>query len=642
LTEGGFADPDAQGMALAAAIRLLHHRGPDQESTWSDSHAGLACARLAVIDRSENGNQPFCDSTGTAWLVCNGEIYNHEDLRSELTGLGHRFRSNTDVEVIVHGYRQWGIDVFSRLAGMFAVALWDSASRTLILARDPVGEKPLYYALSGKALAFASEIKAILPMGVVPRSPDLTAIHHYLTLQYVPAPWTAFAGINSIPPGHSLTVGPDGTSKLTTFFEMPRRLGPPGSDLGVEILATLETAVQRQLRADVALGAFLSGGVDSSAVVALMARNSTAPIKTFAAGFAQDGHDERAYARLVAERYQTDHHEYLLSPDMPDLMGQLVWHYGQPFADSSAVPTFCLSKLAREHVTVVLTGDGGDELFFGYDRYGAFGKSRVVDSLPLLARSLAGCVAERMPPGLDRSRFMRVLRRMLARLDSRNSRRYAPMMAFFSDSDKALGYGSALTDQLEDSSLDLWQDYFNAYPDMVSGAAWTDLNTYLPNDILMKLDVASMAHGLEVRSPLLDHDVVQWARKLSATQLMPGGELKGLLKSALSGVLPGQVLEREKMGFRAPLKHWMGGSLREMTYDVLGSKAFRERELFRPDYVTRLLSEHHAGIMDHHPRLWALLFLELWFEMWIDSDHLPEAPRESGLASDKTEYGQAS
>ena len=391
--------------------------------------------------------------------------------------------------------------------------------------------------------------------------------------------------------------------------------------------AHLDNAVRDRMHADVPIGAFLSGGVDSSSIVALMAKHGAGRVKTFSAGFAETGHDERHFARLVAERFATDHHDYLLRPDVAALVPRLVWHYGQPFADSSAVPTFCLAELARRHVTVVLTGDGGDELFLGYDRYAEIHAARWIERLPGMLRRFAGFATDRMSPGLESLRAARVMRRLLGRLDARNSRRYAPRMAFFSDLAKRQGYGPRLAPVMANSSLDLWEHHFKAEPDMLSGAARADFNTYLPDDLLVKTDVATMAHGLEARAPLLDERLVDWTMTVPANERFRAGEPKALFKAAMSKTVPREILDRPKMGFRAPLKSWVDGPLREFVGDTLRSRGFVERGLFDPAFVERLMVEHYSGTMDHHPRLWALLVMEQWFQMWIDTAAVPrEAP----------------
>ena len=592
------------------------------------SGVGLACARLAINDLTSAGHQPLSDPLGTVQIVCNGEIYNSKELERELTTLGHIFVSRSDSEVAVHGYRQWGVGVFARLRGMFAIALWDDKAQRLFLARDLVGKKPLYYGERDHTLVFGSEIKAVLACKAFARRANLEAIHHYLTLQYVPTPWTAFEGIESLPPAHYLEIGRHGLRRLVRYAAAPVRGETSPASRG-ELIETLTqifiAAVRDRLRADVPVGAFLSGGVDSSSIVSVMAQYAPGRLKTFSVGFGAAGHDERRYARMVADRYATDHHELLLEPDLESLLPKLTWLYGQPFADSSAIPTFCVSQLASSEVKVALTGDGGDELFFGYDRYEEYAAEQSIDRLPRAVRRIAGRLADAMPPGFERHRIARIGRRLLTRLDTRNSRRYARRMAFFSDLAKCRGYAGSLAPFLARSSLDIWEQYFSANSDMVSGAADADFHCYLPDDLMVKTDVATMAHGLEARSPLLDERLIAWAAALPAREHLAGGVTKALLKQSMAKLVPAQILQREKMGFRAPLKAWIDGPLWTMLQDTLTSQAFRERELFEPACVAQLMSEHRKGVMDHHPRLWALLMMELWFRMWIDPARPPDA-----------------
>jgi asparagine synthase (glutamine-hydrolysing) len=377
---------------------------------------------------------------------------------------------------------------------------------------------------------------------------------------------------------------------------------------------------------DVPLGAFLSGGVDSSAVVAMMARHSSASVKTFCIGFDEASYDERAYARMVAERYDTDHHEIVVRPNAAAVLPLLAWHYNEPFADPSAIPTYYVSQIARQHVTVALNGDGGDESFLGYTRYSQCLQTEWISSLPRPLRQIASRIVQSIPPDMDRHRALRVARRWLSYVSEKDSRRYAPSMAYFYDHDKAAGYDRNLLPFLSSSSLDLLEPYFQQSNSYVGGAAWADIHTYLPDDLLVKVDIASMAHGLEARSPLLDHKLMEWAARIPSAQKMQGGVTKAILKSALEPYLPNEILYRPKMGFGVPIDEWLKGELKEFAYDTLLSTKARQRGLITPDYVKTMLDEHCAGTRQHHTRLWALLMLELWFQMWIDPADAPLLP----------------
>jgi asparagine synthase (glutamine-hydrolysing) len=632
----GFVQLEARGAGfdpvarLRAMIGTLRHRGPDDEGLWSDGLCGLAHARLSIIDLSPGGHQPMGSSDGRIWVSYNGEIYNFKDLRRELEGQGRVFRSRSDTEVLVHGYAAWGADFVHRLRGMFAIALWDCAERRLLLVRDRFGKKPLYWCRAGNALVFGSEIKAILAWPGIDRSPDLAAIDDYLSLQYVPAPRTAFASIRKLPAAHLLVVdaGQPGGAVLgepRRYWQLPppdareRSLPPPRLIAG-ELVERLSEAVRLRLISDVPLGAFLSGGVDSSAIVALMSRLGAAPVKTFSIGFTNAEFDETCYARIVAQRYQTEHRERVVEPDAAAVIPRLVWHYGEPFADPSMVPTYYVSQLAREEVTVVLNGDGGDEAFFGYGRYVTCRSLSHLDHLPIgLRRAVRRAIAG-VPAPLKR-RFQRRLDTLSLLLDStetRASQRYAFTITYFMDFQKREGYGEAMRGFLDGSALDRLDAYFAQAPNLVTGANWADIHTYLPDDLMVKVDVASMAHGLEARSPLLDHVFMEWASTLPYRIRMAGGETKAIFKRAMEPYLPREVLYRKKMGFGCPVGDWLRGELRELAQDVLLSSAALARGIFRKEYVERLLADHVAGRAQHDTRLWALLMLELWFRMWVD------------------------
>jgi asparagine synthase (glutamine-hydrolysing) len=618
---------------LWAMTGTIKHRGPDDQAVWTDGLAGLAQARLAVIDLSAAANQPIASQDGSVWLTYNGEIYNFAEIRRDLEALGYVFRSRGDAEVIANGWHAWGPRVLDRMRGMFALALWDRRSRRLILARDRLGKKPLYYAPTGAALLFGSEIKALLAWPGIARRANLSAIDQYLTFQYVPSPETAFEGIRRLPAAHYLVIEADGEGgwrepELVRYWELPRTsagaIRRSAAELQGELVAHLEEAVRLRLIADVPLGAFLSGGVDSSAVVATMARVGAGRVKTFSIGFPAKQYDETRYARMIAERFGTEHEEFVVEPDAVAVLPKLVWHYGEPFADPSAIPTYYVSQMARRHVTVALNGDGGDEAFLGYPRYRAM---RYLDRLPIAARTGLAQLLALAPAQLQRRLRLGQIRDMLAGAPDRPEQRYAGAIAFFPDRDKAEGYGEAMRPLLARSALDLLAPYFAQTETLLAGANRADIHTYLPDDLMAKVDVASMAHGLETRSPLLDHVLLEWAARIPAEIKMAGGRTKGLFKAAMAPYLPPEILNRKKMGFSCPIDQWLRRELKPMAYDTLLGPEARARGLMRPDYVRRLLDEHCAGRRNHHTRLWALLMLELWFQMWIDGAASSEAYR---------------
>lgn len=614
---------------------VLRHRGPDGRDVWSDSGAGLAHTRLAVLDPTVRGAQPMADDTGRYVLVFNGEIYNFVELRRELEAAGDVFRTGTDTEVLLNAWRRWGADCLPRLEGMFAFALYDRRERRMWLARDRFGEKPLYYALDGAGVVFGSEIKAVLADGRE-RRPDLTAIHHYLSFQYVPGPWTAFEGVKKLPPAHVLDIGPNHPGEPTSYWRLPSPdptlADEPREGLAREVFDRLETAVRRRMVADVPVGAFLSGGVDSSAVVGMMTRAAAGRIKTFSIGFDEPGYDERAYARQVAALFDTDHAEEVLGPECIDDLDRLVWHYGEPFADPSALPTYAVSRLARRRVTVSLSGDGGDELFFGYGRYADMAAFDAAGArarpLAAVARSAAGAI----PAALQRRRPFGGIRRRLRNYGARHVDRYEPAIAYFMEADKAVGYGPALRSRSWPESFDLLAAHFAASSTYVGGAATSDVHTYLPDDILTKVDVAAMACSLESRAPFLDSDLAAFAASLPEAVRMPGGALKGLLKTALEPLLPAEILHRRKMGFGVPIDVWLRGPWRDRMHDLLLDGRFAARGLFHPAYVQRLVDDHVAGRAHHHTRLWALMMLESWWRTWIDAAEAPISSPDARFA----------
>lgn len=621
---------DAAARRLNDMLRPMRHRGPDHEAVWTDGACGLAHARLAIIDLTPSGNQPMTTHDGALWIVFNGEIYNFREIRAELEAKGACFKSSSDTEVILEGYRAWGDAIIDRLRGMFSFALWDPARQRLLLARDRVGKKPLYWAVTRDGFVFGSEMKAFLDWPGLDLQPDLRAIDEYLSLLYIPAPRTAFVGVSKLAAAHKLVVerGSDGwrVGKPERYWRLPPPTLAATDDidtraLEVELVERLREAVRLRLISDVPLGAFLSGGVDSSSVVAMMAELSSGPVKTFSIGFPYKEYDETRYARMVAERCGTDHEELILEPDAASILPKLVWHYNEPFADPSMIPTYYVSELARRSVTVALNGDGGDEAFFGYARYELMRKLKVIEAVPpslAPAAEVLTRLAAELPLGQRGRERLRNAAYHLHERTGPKSRLYAFAIAYFLDRDKREGYGPAMRGLLDRSALDLLEPYFEEAGDLVAGAAWADMHTYLPDDLMVKVDVASMAASLEARSPLLDHRFLEWAAALPVSVKAPGGVGKGLFKKAMEPYLPRELLYRPKMGFGAPIEHWFRGDLREMAHDVMLSKSAAERGIIEPSYAARLLSEHADGAQRHDTRILALLNLELWFRQWSD------------------------
>ena len=602
---------------LDAMTDVLAHRGPDGRGIYLDGPVGLGHRRLAIIDLSPGGAQPMASADGTTWITYNGEVYNYRELRRELEARGATFRTTSDTEVVLQAYAAWDLDVLARLRGMFAFALWDARQRRLLLARDRVGIKPLVYAWDGRALRFASELKAILQDPDVPRELDPRALHDYLTHLCVPAPRTIFRHIAKLPPASYLTLSLDGGAPVVQRYWDVRFAPDEGVSERAWVERTaevLDESVRLHMVSDVPVGAFLSGGLDSSSVVASMARASSAPVKTFSIGFDEASFDELAYARQVAARYRTDHVELVLKPDVMEILPRLAWQFDEPFADASAVPTYCVSRITREHVTVALSGDGGDEVFAGYRRYtDAVGLRRQADGFPVaLLKPLFRAAARVVPDGVRGRGFLELLG--MTPLD-----RYTRMLTYQTrDSLRALlGPAASPPDALApDVFAELARE--GGAADYLSTLQYVDMRHYLPEDILTKVDRASMLPSLETRVPLLDHVLIEHAARIPARFAMRGGVGKQVLRQAVADRLPDDVLTRAKMGFGVPIAAWFRRELREFATDLLSDPRTRQRGLLAPDAGPRLLAAHLEGRRDWSSQLWSLICLELWCRTWWD------------------------
>ncbi|MBI3399372.1 MAG: asparagine synthase (glutamine-hydrolyzing) [Deltaproteobacteria bacterium] len=612
---------------LKRMASIIAHRGPDDEGIYVKGSVGLGHRRLSIIDLSPLAHQPMSNEDGSVWIVFNGEIYNFIDLKKDLIKRGHTFRSHSDTEVILHLYEEEGTECVQKLRGMFAFAIWDERDKSLFLARDRVGKKPLYYRHANSAFVFASEIKAILQDTAFQRKPDYLAIHHYLTYQDVPSPWTAFEGINKLPPAHCLILK-NGHVDMKRYWKLSYL---PKHEIGIEeikseIIERLKEAITIRLISDVPLGAFLSGGIDSSATVALMAGMVNEPVKTFSIGFKEEAYNELRYARMVAERYKTDHTEFIVEPKAMEVIDKLVWHYNEPFADSSAIPTYYVSKLAREHVTVVLNGDGGDENFAGYGRYAANEFSRKIHRFfpTPIAKALLPLVMI-LPHGKDPKNFFWRLKRFLQEYVKSPEIRNAHWLCHFSMEMKSELYTDGFTDKV--SGIDSFELLFDKYKEVeaesfLDKTLYADVMMYLPDDLLVKVDVASMANSLEARSPFLDHEFMEFAARIPSELKLKGRTTKYILKEALRGILPDDVLFRSKMGFGVPIDHWFRNELKEMAYDMLLGKRCVERGYFQKGFIQKILDEHVSGRWNWQYHIWNLLMLELWHREFIDTENL--------------------
>ena len=591
---------------LSGMVAALAHRGPDDRGTWRGGNAGLGHTRLAILDTSPLGRQPMANEDGTVQVVFNGEIYNFRELRAFLESRGHVLRSRTDTEVLAHLWEEDGEALLPRLCGMFALAVWDARRGRLFLARDRFGKKPLYYADLPDRIVFASEAKAILRDPDFTATPDLLALHGYLTLQSVPAPLCAFAGMRKLPPAGCLTWDEGGTRQRRYWSLSYARKEPVASPADARALAerlreALRRAVARRLRSDVPLGAFLSGGLDSSMVVAIMTELLERPVKTFSIGFPEAAYDESAYARLAAAHIGSEHHELVVTPRDADFFAELAFCYDEPFADSSAIPTYILSRLAREYVTVALSGDGGDENFAGYPRYVLSPGERVRAPAPSPLWRDHPELGD-MPPWLA-NYYLRITHfHELYQQDL-----YADALLDVARAHPGVGFMREVADASD--AVDP-TDRFCAI----------DFGRYLPDTLMTKVDIASMAHGLEVRCPWLDHELVEFAATIpSALKLGPDGVGKRIFKRVAEHYLPPEIIHRKKMGFGVPIDAWFRGSMREFVHDVLTSARARSRGYFRPEYVARLLARHDANTgEDWHYHIWNLLLFELWHLAYID------------------------
>lgn len=601
----------------------MTHRGPDDSGLHVDDAAGvgLGFRRLSIIDLSPAGHQPMSNEDGTIWLVFNGEIYNFLDLRPQLEVKRHVFRSRTDSEVIIHQYEERGVEWVNDLNGMFGLALWDAPKRRMVLARDRVGKKPLYYYDDGKRLMFASELKAILADSSVPRELDYTALGEYLALGYIAAPRTIFQGIRKLPPGHRM-VFEKGSSNIRRYWDWLPAFNSPNhtrseSEWIEEVQELLKTVVRDRLISDVPLGAFLSGGVDSSAVVAIMAELSERPVKTFSIGFHNEQYNELPYARQIAEHFGTEHHEHIVEPEsLRDLMPRLVRQFDEPFGDSSAVPTYYVSKMAREQVTVCLSGDGGDEAMAGYSRYAQAIREAKVDGLPSIWRQiLFGLPARFMPVGVKGQRLAQ-------RLSAKGAEeRYALAICKMPTRHIAELFTPEAVKQLEENKANCIGDAFSrtANLNLISRLQYTDGITYLPEDILVKVDRTSMANSLEVRSPLLDYRFMELMATVPSELHFQNGQGKHLFKKAMRNWLPDQILDRPKMGFGVPLSKWFSDELSDYAAEVLLDHQTLQRGLLQSQAVASILNKHRAGTHSFDTEIWFLLVMELWNNAYINN-----------------------
>lgn len=622
----GFVDSGGGSVDRSVLERMNHaiaHRGPDDDGFYTGNNIGLAMRRLSIIDVA-GGQQPIHNADKTKWIVFNGEIYNYQALRDDLEKRGHRFYTKSDTEAVVHLYDEFGPDCLAHLRGMFAFAIWDESEQSLFLARDRVGKKPLLYSHQQNGdLIFGSEFQALLQHPAVSREVDTDAIDSYLSYLCIPAPQTAFKQIRKLEPGHWLK-WKDGEIETRRYWlpDFSKKIKISENEAIEETTRILRESTRLRMISEVPLGAFLSGGVDSSAVVALMAQESEQPVKTFSIGFEEEDFSELKYAKRVAEHVGAEYHEFIVRPNALDVIPTLVEHYGEPYADSSAIPTYYVSKETRRHVTVALNGDGGDESFAGYERYTAMRIAEAYTRVPSALRKVFVEAPVNLLPTseLKRSRF-RDAKRFLTAANLPRTERYFRWMSTFNRDAKREIYTSdfeaSVAGHNASAVLNKWFALANG-TGTLDATLLTDQMTYLPNDLLVKVDIASMANSLEARSPFLDHKLIEFAASLPENLKMRGLETKSLLKKVAARLVPKEVVYRRKMGFGVPIGKWFRGEMKDFVRSVLLCEKSLKRGIIKPENLERYVNEHIGGERDHAFQLWTLMMLELWFQRFID------------------------
>jgi asparagine synthase (glutamine-hydrolysing) len=627
---------------------VLAHRGPDDEGmvfirddkplevgkrfpAYRDGNGfevGLGHCRLSIIDLSEAGHQPMCNEDRSVWIVYNGEIYNFQEIRKELEKKGHFFKSNSDTEVVIHAYEEWNVDCLKAFRGMFAFAIWDSNLQRLFIARDRLGKKPLVYFCQNGHFCFASEIKALLQVPGVEKEVNDNAIHHYLTYQYAPSPETIFEGIKKLPPAHYLLYDRFGNVKMERYwrlnFNSSHQTVTDLEELTDRMRTELETSVKLRLISDVPLGAFLSGGIDSSLIVGMMAKLSRQSVKTFSIGFEEKEFDELSYARIVSDHFSTEHHEFIVKPNTIDILPKLVWHYNEPFADSSAIPTYYVANLTKDFVKVVLTGDAGDENFAGYPRYL---RSKWVASFTRIPERLRKDLLPyflRAASSLGwREKTFNRLADFVKSLSTDQARNYAEQIKIFNQKEKEDIYTDDFRKKVEEiNPLDFLVKKFeeSGTENLLEQLLYVDMNSYLPEDLLVKMDIATMANSLEARVPFLDHKFMELVAEIPPHLKLKGTKSKFILKAAFKDLLPDIIFNRRKMGFGVPISNWFRNGLRDYVYEILLDPKTLSRGYFKREGIERLLNDHINLQYDHSSRIWALLFLEVWFRVFIEGE----------------------
>ncbi len=607
----------------------ITHRGPDDEGIFAQQNFGIGMRRLSIIDLS-TGHQPISNEDGSVWIVFNGEIYNHLELRAELEKKGHQFRTRTDTETIVHAYEEYGEDCPAKLNGMFGFAILDLRNRSIFLARDRLGIKPLYYYHDAQRFVFASELKSILQDDEVPREVNIAALDAFMTFEYVPAPLSILQGISKLLPGHSLTLK-DGKIALREYWDVKFDEKERSEEaLCEELRALFRDAVKIRLMSDVPLGAFLSGGIDSSAIVAMMSAEMNRQVKTFSIGFKESSYNESSFARIVSKHFNTEHHEFTIEPNALELTEKLVAHLDEPFGDFSIFPTYLVSKMAREHVTVALSGDGGDELFAGYDTYIANRLGNSYGKVPRALRNgLISPLVEHLPPTEKKKGLFNRIKRFDEGMRLPADLQHTRWMIFLQAAEKSKFYSERVRSAL--NGVDSYRHvrgYFDraGTSDELNRQLYVDIKSYMVDDILVKVDRMSMAASLEARVPFLDHRFVEFSATIPSNLKLKGKTTKYLLKKAMADLLPPEILGRGKEGFSIPIKNWLKTDLKPLMMDVLSQEKISNEGFFNPVHVEKLKNEHLQNKENHSHRLWAMMVFGIWQDIYL---RRPQGSREN-------------
>ena len=611
---------DVSDRLVKGMCDVIRHRGPDDEGWFTQRNFGIGMRRLSIIDLV-TGRQPISNEDSSIWIVFNGEIYNHLELRDDLIKKGHQFKTKTDTEAIVHAYEEYGVDCPAKLNGMFGFAILDLNQQALFLARDRLGIKPLYYYHDDEKFAFGSELKSILQVPEVQREVDLEALDLFLTFEYIPSPHSIFKNIKKLPPGHTLLLR-EGQVNIQKYWdlkfdEQERTEG----ELCEELRALLQDAVKIRLMSDVPLGAFLSGGIDSSAIVGLMSNVMDRPVETFSIGFDDETYNESGYAKTIADHFKTKHHEFTIKPNALELTEQLIGFLDEPFGDFSIFPTYLVSKMAREFVTVTLSGDGGDELFAGYDSYIANRMGNTYSRIPgFLRKGMIEPLINRMPPTDKKKGLVNRAKRFVEGMRLPEDLAHVRWMIFLQEIEKERLYSQSVKSELNDlDTYSFIRKHFRSSgtQDKLNQQLYVDIKSYMVDDILVKVDRMSMAASLEARVPFLDHRFVEFTARISSEYKLKGKDTKYILKSAMKDLLPMQILNRGKEGFSIPIKNWLKHELKDLMLDTLNSSKIRREGFFQADYVDQLVNDHLSGKENHSHRLWAMIVFGIWQDVYL-------------------------